>query len=163
MHRIFNAMYIFAQQFCEEIEIAKQLMLHNLCQSLISVIFVICFVSSWIVQGNLNFPAQFLCRIFMSSSFSIVFWLSLYVCWLPHVVYRVYCMKTSLWRKNNHTTSSRSTFEFPSRVNLSGPSLYCTSPWKGLAGATRLMRSDFMLHIGWRGRFAWHKEVKLPF
>ena len=35
-----------------------------------------------------------------------------------------------------------STFEFPSRVNLFG--LYCT--WTGKAGATRLTRSDFMIH-----------------
>ena len=36
--------------------------------------------------------------------------------------------------------------------------------WTGLAGATRLTRSDFMLHIGWiyfyqRGRFAWYWRV----
>ena len=37
-----------------------------------------------------------------------------------------------------------STFEFLSRVNLSGLSLYCT--WTGKAGATRLTRSDFMIH-----------------
>ena len=42
-------------------------------------------------------------------------------------------------------TCSRSTFEFPSRVNLSGLSLYCT--WTGKAGATRLTRSDFMIHM----------------
>ena len=50
-------------------------------------------------------------------------------------------------------TGSSSTFEFPSRVNLSGPSLYCIartlSKWSrhsiGLAGATRLTRSDFVL------------------
>ena len=35
-----------------------------------------------------------------------------------------------------------STFEFPSRVNLFG--LYCT--WTVEAGATRLTRSDFMIH-----------------
>ena len=38
-----------------------------------------------------------------------------------------------------------SIFEFPSRVNLSGLSLYCT--WTGKAGATRLTRSDFMIHM----------------
>ena len=52
-------------------------------------------------------------------------------------------------------TGSRSTFEFPSGVNLSGPSLYCI-PWTlgnkcrhsiGLAGATRLTRSDFRLNL----------------
>ena len=42
-------------------------------------------------------------------------------------------------------TGSRSTFEFPSQVNLSGPSLYLAL---GLAGATRLTRSDFMPHKG---------------
>ena len=50
-------------------------------------------------------------------------------------------------------TGSSSTFAFPSRVNLSGPSLYCIartlSKWSrhsiGLAGATRLTRSDFRL------------------
>ena len=64
------------------------------------------------------------------------------------------------WRGSTGTGSC-STFEFPSRVNLSRPSLYCTWLYeKGLAGATRLTRSDFMLHAGWiyfyqRGRFAW--------
>ena len=34
---------------------------------------------------------------------------------------------------------SRTTFQFPSRVNLSGPSVYCiTSTWVNKAGATRL-------------------------
>ena len=37
--------------------------------------------------------------------------------------------KNQNMRRNNDgncNTESRSTFEFPSRVNLSGPSLYCT-------------------------------------
>ena len=62
-------------------------------------------------------------------------------------------------------TDSRSTFEFPSRVNLSVPSLYCTylALWTGLGGATKLTRSDFMLHIGWiyfylRGKGAYIKD-----
>ena len=61
--------------------------------------------------------------------------------------------------KTEHTyrvsTGRRSTFEFPSRVSLSGPSLYCIAQtlvkWSrhsiGLAGATRLTRSDFRLHL----------------
>ena len=65
---------------------------------------------------------------------------------------------------------SRSTFEFPIRVNLSCPSLYCTartlSTW--LVGATRLTRSDLMLHIGWiyfywRGRGAWHQKFRISY
>ena len=52
-------------------------------------------------------------------------------------------------------TGSRSTFEFPSRVNLSGPSLYCIARTSGkyrrhsigLAGSTRLTRSDFRLNL----------------
>ena len=52
-------------------------------------------------------------------------------------------------------TGSLSTFEFPSRVNLYGPSLYCIA-WTlgkksrhsiGLAGATRVTRSDFRLNF----------------
>ena len=43
---------------------------------------------------------------------------------------------------------SRSTFEFPSRVNLSVPFVLYLALWTGLAGATWLTRSDFMLHIG---------------
>ena len=47
------------------------------------------------------------------------------------------------------------TFEFPSRVNLSCPSLYCIARTLGkysrhsigLAGATRLTRSDFRLNL----------------
>ena len=50
---------------------------------------------------------------------------------------------------------SRSTFEFPSRVNSSGPSLYCIArslgKWSrhsiGLADATRLKRSDFRMNL----------------
>ena len=53
-----------------------------------------------------------------------------------------------------HITGSRSTFEFQSRVNLSGPSLYCIARTLGkeirhligLAGA-RLTRSDFRLNL----------------
>ena len=45
-------------------------------------------------------------------------------------------------------TGSRSAFEFRSPVNLSGPNLLLyLALWTGLAGAIRLMRSDFMLHI----------------
>ena len=48
-------------------------------------------------------------------------------------------------------TGSRSIFEFPSRVNLSGPSLYCIpGRWlnkAGLAGAARLTRADFRLNL----------------
>ena len=52
-------------------------------------------------------------------------------------------------------TGSCSTFEFPSRVNFSGPSLYCIArsvgKWSrlsiGLAAATRLTRSDFRLNF----------------
>ena len=43
----------------------------------------------------------------------------------------------------------RSTFEFPSRVNLFGPSFVpYPALWTGLDGATRLTRSDFMLQTG---------------
>ena len=53
-------------------------------------------------------------------------------------------------------TSSRSTFEFTSRVKLFGLSLYCIARTLGMlikhqdqpVHATRLTRSDFMLHIG---------------
>ena len=52
-------------------------------------------------------------------------------------------------------TGSRSTFEFPSRVNFSGPSLHCIArtlgKWSrhsiGIAGATKLTRSDFRLNL----------------
>jgi len=52
-------------------------------------------------------------------------------------------------------TGSRSTFEFPSRVNLSDPSLYCIArTWGkssrnsiGLAGSTRLTQLDFRLNL----------------
>ena len=46
------------------------------------------------------------------------------------------------------STGNRSTLKFPSRVNLfrSQFVLYLAL-WTGLAGATRLTRSDFMLHI----------------
>ena len=58
-------------------------------------------------------------------------------------------------QKITHTTGSRSTFEFPSRVNLFSPSLYCIARTLGilsrhsigLAGATRLTRSDFRLNL----------------
>ena len=51
---------------------------------------------------------------------------------------------TKTWGDFPYFTGSCSKFEFPSRVNHCGPSLY----WTGLAGATRLTRSDFMLDIG---------------
>ena len=54
-----------------------------------------------------------------------------------------------------YITNSRSTFEFPSRANLSGPSLYCIARTLGkysihsigLAGAIRLTRSDFRFNL----------------
>ena len=57
--------------------------------------------------------------------------------------------------KDNHSTGSCSKFEFPSRVNFSGPSLYCIARTLGkqsrhsigLAGATRWTRSDFRLSL----------------
>ena len=60
--------------------------------------------------------------------------------------------KLSAVREGKLYTGSRSTFEFPSRVNLSGPSLYCIAQTlikhsMGLAGATRLKRSDFRLNL----------------
>ena len=57
------------------------------------------------------------------------------------------------WRsyKITHTvsTGSRRTFEFPCRSTLPVP--VCTIPrsMDRTSGATRLTRSDFMLHIGW--------------
>ena len=51
--------------------------------------------------------------------------------------------------RSKEITGGRSTFEFPSRVDLPGPSLYTyLAQWTRLAGATRLTRSDFMLTIG---------------
>jgi len=52
-------------------------------------------------------------------------------------------------------TGSHSTLEYPSRVNFSGPNLYCIArtlgKWSrhsiGLAGATRLTQSDFRLNL----------------
>ena len=52
-------------------------------------------------------------------------------------------------------TGSRSTLEFPSRVNFSVPSLYCIAQTLGnksrhsvgLADASRLTRSDFRLNL----------------
>ena len=60
--------------------------------------------------------------------------------------------KLSAEREGKLYTGSRSTFEFPSRVNLSGPSLYCIARTlskhsMGLAGATRLTPSDFSLNL----------------
>ena len=51
-----------------------------------------------------------------------------------------------------HGTGSRSTFEFPCRVNVfrSQFALYLAL-WSGLAGATRLTRSDFMLYAFTKG------------
>ena len=65
------------------------------------------------------------------------------------------CLYLSGTLKYSRALGSRSTFEIPSRVNLCGPSLYCiarTSGKKsrhsiGLAGATRLTRSDFRLNL----------------
>ena len=59
------------------------------------------------------------------------------------------------WGTNALMEGSRSTFKFPSQVNLSGPSLYCVARTLGkksrhsigLAGATRLTRSDFKLNL----------------
>ena len=78
-------------------------------------------------------------------------------------MYNVQCTVTQwqLKAKGPPPTGSRSTFEFPSRVNLYGPSFtlsFTVSPghWVnkaecrpsiGLAGAKRLTRSDFMLNL----------------
>ena len=59
------------------------------------------------------------------------------------------------WGTNALMEGSRSTFKFPSQVNLSGPSLYCVARTLGkksrhsigLAGATRLTRSDLRLNL----------------
>ena len=49
-----------------------------------------------------------------------------------------------------HTTGSRSTFEFPSRVYLSGPSLYCTG-------------QDQPVQQGWRGQTLCFMMVEFTF
>ena len=51
---------------------------------------------------------------------------------------------------------SRSTFEFPNRVNLSGP----LALWTELAGATRYKQSDFMLNIGCFTKGADFRDIK---
>ena len=56
-----------------------------------------------------------------------------------------YCLFSSI-----HTTGSRSTFEFPSRVNLSGPSLYCTG-------------QDQPVQQGWRGQTLCFMKVEFTF
>ena len=84
---------------------------------------------------------------------------TVYVHFTMYIIYSmyrtVYVHFTMYIKYSMYHTGSRSTFEFPIRVNLSGPSLYCTARTlglkrrqsTGLGGATRLTWADFMLHI----------------
>ena len=65
------------------------------------------------------------------------------------------CVRYTCRMETVRHTDSRSTFEFPSRINLSGPRFYCIARTLGkgsrhsigLAGETRLTWSDFWLNL----------------
>ena len=65
------------------------------------------------------------------------------------------CVRYTCRMETARHTDSRSTFEFPSRINLSGPRFYCIARTLGkgsrhsigLAGETRLTWSDFWLNL----------------
>ena len=72
----------------------------------------------------------------------------------PAYIFIVFCKTTLILFFTNPVciciTDRRSTFEFPSRGQpFRSQFVLYLALWTGLTGATRLTRSDFMLHLGW--------------
>ena len=130
---IYKNSYIFGEKLLYSLHVIKGSFLVKNCQVFVQYGYMLGQKDLLLVKNHKVFG----CQYFRSDTFLSIAFLNV-ICQYEFIELKLY-----------FPHCSRSTCEFPSRVNLSGPSLYCIQLYgQDQPVQHRLTRLDFTLHIG---------------